>query len=214
MIHGIEPGAPGAGAGGRWKEATPRLCRSRGRAALFAVALLAPWTASAAMAGWTPAGPDSGTFRVLPAPSSPVTIYAAPGDSAIWSSQDGGLTWSIASRLSATITRLVAVDPVQATTVYAFARDLGSLYKSTDGAATWTFLTGAVASFVIAPSARRTMYSLVDEFTFILPVAAMRSDDGGATWNQVGTIPASFTQSTTFLAVSPVDPNRVYVMRS
>jgi photosystem II stability/assembly factor-like uncharacterized protein len=162
------------------------------------------------MAGWTPAGPNSGVFRVLPAPSSPATIYASSANAAIWSSRDGGLTWSIASRLSATITGLVAVDPVQATTVY--AQGLAGVFKSTDGAATWTFLTDAVWSFVIAPSAPRTMYSLVNSPDWLLPVVVMRSDDGGATWNQVGTIPASFNQNTAFLAVSPVDPNHVYVM--
>jgi photosystem II stability/assembly factor-like uncharacterized protein len=207
MIRGIDPGA---GASGSWKEARARLRRSRGSAALLAVALLPPGAASAATAAWTPAGPNSGSLRVLPAPSSPATIYAAPGSGGIWSSQDGGLTWSIASRLSATVTDLVAVDPVQATTVYGKSR--AALFKSTDGAATWTLLTDAVTSFVIAPSAPRMMYSLVHDPTLIPPVAVLRSDDGGATWNQVGTIPASFNQNATFLAVSPADPSHVYVL--
>jgi photosystem II stability/assembly factor-like uncharacterized protein len=177
-----------------------------GRAGLLAAILAA--AAGPAFAGWMPAGPNSGRFYVLAAPSSRTTIYASSSTGAFWSSLDGGQTWKLAGTLPGGHGYLVAVDPVQANTVY--AGDGRDLYKSTDGAVTWTFLTGAVSSAVIAPSAPQTMYSLTGAGVGA-PIGVLRSADGGATWQQAGTLPVIFSQNGVSLAVSPVDAETVYV---
>jgi hypothetical protein len=191
-----------------------RAAKRAGFAALVVLVFVAPphpaaaaaAGAAAAAASWSPIGPPDGSFQVLPAPSDPATIYATAGNGGMWRSHDGGVTWSYAGALGNA--SLVAVAPDQPATVYASA--LFALWKSTDGAATWTQLTTTVASATIAPSRPLRFYGLtLTPGDPQAPERVERSDDGGVTWNQVGLLPAGVEAS--FLVVAPNDANRVYV---
>lgn len=179
-----------------------------GRAAIWAATLAAVAMAAAAPAatatGWTTAGPPTGLFAVIAAPGSPETVYASSDQGGFWSSQDGGLAWTPAGGVAGVA--IVAVDPVQAATIY--AATFSTLWKSTDGALTWSVLSTAVDNVTIAPSAPRILYAVQLTGDATNPVAVARSTDGGATWSTVGLLPQSFQSAE--LAVAAADPNTVY----
>ncbi|HVR95005.1 MAG TPA: hypothetical protein VMW27_00215 [Thermoanaerobaculia bacterium] len=92
---------------------------------------------------------NSALINIEFAPSSPSTVYAAtvapivtpPIFPAFLKSTDGGETWSLTSPPDLQGFEALAVDPHNASTLYAAGG--GRLYASTDGAATWTSFSGA-----------------------------------------------------------------------
>ena len=102
-------------------------------------------------------------------PQDPGTIYAASGDSGIFKSTDGGASWNPAnSGLPPDnaghygITSL-AMDPQDPGTLYVgIGRDSGGVFKTTDGAASWTFASpglpdAAVMALALDPQNRGTV---------------------------------------------------------
>ncbi len=186
-----------------WALALPALV-----AAVFGAAAAVP--AAAGSGQWTSIGPPRGIFdELVGAGDAPGTVYAGTPLGDLWTSTDGGLAWSFVSRIAGG-GRLVAVDPGQATTVYAETRgaDFGSsgVYRSADGGVTWQHvLVGfACSSVVISPAAAQTAYVCLDDGSI------QRSDDAGLTWRPVGALPVSYTFGGFALAIDPTDPNTLY----
>jgi len=180
-----------------WALALPALV-----AAVLGAAVAVP--AAAGSGPWTSIGPPRGYFDELAgAWSSPGTVYAGSHLGDLWNSTDGGVTWSLAGRLSANVGAL-SVNPGQATTVY--WTSLVGVYRSSDGGVTWQLvLAGSpFSSVVISPAAPQTAYVCLNDSSI------RRSDDAGLTWRSVGALPVSYSFGGFALAIDPTDPNTLY----
>lgn len=176
--------------------------------ALTMIAAVAPWVppALARQAAWTPIGPPRGSFNVLLGSwSSLGTSYVANGVGDIWATMDGGVTWSYAGHASTYGGSLTAVHPAQSATI--FWRSVAGIFRSIDGGVTWQeVLSGfAVTDVVISAAAPQTAYVLLADG------GVRRSDDGGASWSRVGTIPQSFVFGPCALAIDPTAGRRLYL---
>jgi photosystem II stability/assembly factor-like uncharacterized protein len=102
----------------------------------------------------------------------------------------------------------VVVDPSSPSTIYAlgFATrgfGLGSLFKSTDGGATWTLTGGlsSVGALVINPSDSSNFYAVANG-------AVVKSADGGQSWTGTGL----GLNSASALAIDPKDTSTLYAI--
>ncbi len=137
----------------------------------------------------------------------PITVYRDEwGEISWWTpsavikSTDGGLSWNAVGLVDLGV-RVLAIDPLTPTTVYA-ASDSG-VYKSADGGATWNAsggLVGVVASLAIDPFTPTTLYAGAND-------AVHKSTDGGVSWN-VNTLTGAGPVSS--LAIDPRTPTTLY----
>ncbi len=124
-------------------------------------------------------------------------------------SEDGGLTWrKAAGAFSKASIAALAVDPREATRVFAASTNYGVL-KSVDGARTWSRLGGGL------PSSLPALTVAIDPAHADILLAGFeggsvyRSSDGGASWKQASTglDPEAAVSSVVF---SPVDSSVTY----
>jgi hypothetical protein len=193
----------------------------QGSTVLVGYSALGVFTSSDGGTGWRTAtsGMEALNVReIKAAPSTPSRLYLAVQDGpVVFASEDGGRTWApsaIPDALSTAGANGLAVDPGTATTVYAATSN--GLYKSTDGARTWTrksmgTSTGA-GSVVIDPVTPSTLYA-----TTFGPQgpSLLRSHDGGDTWTTIGAGLPTQTGggSITFArpVVDPTTPTTLYI---
>ncbi len=165
------------------------------------------------------------------APSNPNIVYAGMGDahggyngSGVLRSTDAGKTWTRVNNQTlpapGRIFR-VGVDPNDPNRVYvaqyayASGNDLfaGGFFYSTDGGVNWKrTLFGLPRDLVLHPTNPQIIYVgmvRVDR-PVSQPAGLYRSTDGGETWERIYSSPYSSTQDLR-VAVTPADPNRVYV---
>ncbi len=136
--------------------------------------------------------------------ADPGVLYAATQSSQIWRSEDGGVSWDLRSAgIPAAGVRLsLAISPSRPQTLYAECEISGiaHIYKSTDGAATWADLDsvrgdprfqhfmgrlgGWANTIVVSPES--------PDLVIAGGVAAIRSEDGGASWSSVSPTHADF----------------------
>jgi len=133
------------------------------------------------------------------APSSVDTVYAATGRD-LKQTTDGGKSWDTFKSALPSITDQSAVSSNDPQTLYAGVNSLG-LYKSVDGGRTWAAMnnglpTGAgvqtvISAITVDPTNSETVYLATgvalgtSEVQFV-STGIMRSTDGGATWNLIG----------------------------
>ena len=146
------------------------------------------------------------------------TATSSSGDSLLYSSNDGGVTWTRLRLPNTTATastypmgspvQFFAVDPAVSGTIYAFS-DIGKIfYKSVDFGGTWTsisassFSSSSVLGIHVDPKSPQTWYFRADHS--VSPVTCVnggcglfKSSDGGATFSVVN-IPTSYVSSVSF----------------
>lgn len=132
------------------------------------------------MNAWLLRGPNtlSGLVTALLLDPDDPNRYVAGTPAGIWTSSDGGVSWSpVASTETINVDSLVR-DPVRHDTLYA-GSGLTGIYKSIDRGRTWTPLSSTARAYSIAISA--------DGSTLFAESAVFmqRSTDGGATWQRV-----------------------------
>jgi photosystem II stability/assembly factor-like uncharacterized protein len=177
-------------------------------------------------------------------------LWASGGDRGLYATKDGGKTWRAALTAPAPFGDRVgcgdlALDPSDPNTVYAalYARqrkpwsftagpaatdgkDVGGLFKSSDGGATWKKLEQGLpkrtARIGVAVSASnpKIVYAIVqsdeagtDDIDEVRSRSGgvFRSDDGGTSWSRVSSLnprPFYFSQ----IRVDPENPDRIYVL--
>ena len=153
--------------------------------------------------------PTAGALALNPANPSVmyagINIYGLDGTGQIYSTVDGGATWSLAASLSANVTE-IAVDPLKPSNVYAMSQFEIPVY-STDGGATWNPLpepNAALASLLLDPVTEGTLWG----YTNMIPVCCFgfaswieHSTAGGATWQTLENLspqaPGLFADPTT-----------------
>ena len=157
-------------------------------------------------------------------------IFRDSNDRGVYETLDGGKSWkqTLFPGPQSGISDL-AMDPKNPATVYAgvwqFRRlpwtfssggPVDGLYKSTDGGATWTKLTGnglpagdlGRIALAISASNPKRVYALIQSTSGFL----WRSDDSGATWTMVNdnTLIDQRPFYFSHIAVDPANPDHVY----
>lgn len=150
-------------------------------------------------------------------PTNTNIMYAANGDgdagdsycTNVYKSTDGGNTWNTTG-LSFPVTsgvriRRLIVNPTNPQIVMA----VGSMgiRRSADGGATWSSVsTTNTYDIEFMPGNPSIVYAGGTTFR--------RSTDGGVTWATIAGVPASGTSNRLAIAVTPANPNFVYVLAS
>ena len=190
-------------------------------------------------ATWTHLGLDETRHigRVRVHPDDPGTAYVAAlgnlwkanPERGVFKTIDGGRSWEKVLFID-DVTGVVdlAMDPSDPNTLYAAAyqrmrRTWGfngggpgsGIYKTTDGGASWTELTGGLPEgdkgrigLAVAPSNPNVVYATVEHAK---AGGVYRSDNGGASWTKVNTLnprPMYYSR----LEVDPRDADRVYLL--
>lgn len=157
-------------------------------------------------------------------------VFADSSERGIYVTNDGGKTWkqTLYEGPESGISD-IAMDPQNPSILYAglweFRRqpwtfqsggDHDGLYKSTDGGASWTKLTGSGLpanpvgriGLAVAPSNPNRVYALIESAKGIL----WRSDDAGATWTMISSDTLVDQRPFYFshIAVDPKNADRVY----
>lgn len=112
----------------------------------------------------------------------------------------------------------IAFHPTDANTIYAGA-PAGGLWKTTDGGATWTLISGGiptlgVSSILIHPTNPDIIYlGSGDRDSDDAPgLGVFKSTDGGATWTQINSTMGNVTVNA--MAMSPTNPNIIVAATS
>lgn len=131
------------------------------------------------------------------------TLWAAAGPGYV--TRDGGQTWSPVG--APRDVRSFSVDASNTNTIYAGTST--SVYKSTDGGATWNETTDGLAGVV--PHALAGSRANPDEVYASTDVLGLlKSNNGGRSWQQTGISRRGFPWQGTPLAVDPFSPAKVY----
>jgi len=142
-------------------------------------------------------------------PARPATVYLLAG--IVFKSQDHGATWTSAGRglpqgLFATS---LALDPTNPRQLYLGVGGETAVYRSIDGARTWSpsgsGVPSPITSLVVDPRTPSTLYAGVRQ------VGAFVSTDRGATWGTLsGGLPAAlFTGE---ILLDPLPPTMLYAV--
>jgi Tol biopolymer transport system component/photosystem II stability/assembly factor-like uncharacterized protein len=148
-------------------------------------------------------------------PTNPNIVYAGTAYG-VFKSTNGGTSWTAVNNgltfplptggpLPAVV-RALAIDRNNPNIVYAAAN--GSMFKTTDGGASWTQINAGLTNFgmravVIDPSNSSTIYSVSN-------TRVNKSTNGGTNWSQIVTgLPTVNTYRA--LAIDPASPATLYV---
>jgi hypothetical protein len=178
--------------------------------------------------------------RIVVDPSNDNLVYIAigavatnglAGNTGIWKSTDGGITWT---DTTATISTTAAysdlvMDPTNDQVLYAGVGDpngntANGIYKSSDGGSTWSLLTnfpngltdtnvGRIA-IAISKTSNLTLYaSIAHDGSNAVLYKMEKTTDGGNTWSQLKSTPnymGTFGDYNDSLAVDPTNANTVF----
>lgn len=156
--------------------------------------------------------PVSGTYR---APQIASGVFRSTDGGASWVHRSNGLPRYPGSADAALDVLALAIDPAAPQTLWASTIDTsnwtgpGSLYKTTDGGASWTLANAGITApdtraLLVDPTTPGTLYAASGGLDAANPGGVFKSVDGGATWRSISLgLPAS---SATALALDPADP--------
>lgn len=161
--------------------------------------------------GWLSVGNQSATtFYAATSDRSNASVAYAAGGSNVFKTTDAGLTWSaLAGGIAGVNVHALAAG---GSNVFATAPPAGSIYRSSDGGATWTnVLSGAGVgelngSVAVDPSNPNTVYAgdfKLPSYNASIDSYVMRSDDGGSTWSA---LPQNVVPSQTIGIAPPNGP--------
>lgn len=192
---------------------TPRRARAGLTAACAAALLLAP-LGTAHGAAWTNVNPGAGGAFTCSGTGPGGIIVVGSDIGGVYRSDDHGTTWENIGYLNGGLERAyvsaVAFDPMNGWLVH-LGTD-GGLYRSTNGAKTFSFVYdgGFWSAIAVAPSnsniiyaARQSSYSSTDPQIY-------RSPNQGLNWQYVGSLPAG--SRVIKLEVQPNNPSHLFAV--
>lgn len=183
--------------------------------ALIALVAFSLVTGAGAQAAWNAVGPAGGAARAFGVvPGQPNHLYLGTTTGWIYESLDGGASWHHLARLGSSgdlILDHIVVDADNPHRIYAAGwwpdRDGGGLWISTDSGHTWNEAPGlrgqSIRAFVQAPSDPRALFAGTLEGVF-------RSNDAGATWQQISPAGDREIHEIESLAIDPKNDSIVY----
>jgi photosystem II stability/assembly factor-like uncharacterized protein len=178
--------------------------------------LLALCCASAAWAGqWTALGPDGGDVRSLAYdPHNPDHIFLGTSTGTLFSSTDGGHSWSRFAHLGSGDDYVIdhlAIDPQSSDKMYAAAwsvenQQSGDMFRSDDAGKTWQTIPAmhgkSIRAMAIAASDSKTLVAGALDGVF-------RSTDGGKNWQKISAASQDI-HNIESIAIDPKNPDVVY----
>jgi photosystem II stability/assembly factor-like uncharacterized protein len=178
--------------------------------------LLALCCASAAWAGqWTALGPDGGDVRSLAYdPQNPDHIFLGTSTGTLFSSTDGGHSWSRFAHLGSGDDYVIdhlAIDPQSSNKMYAAAwsvenQQAGDFFRSDDAGKTWETTPAmhgkSIRAMAIASSDSKTLVAGALDGVF-------RSTDGGKKWQKISSSNQEI-HNIESIAIDPKNPDVVY----
>ena len=180
------------------------------------------WKTTDNGASWTALSDDwtgLGMGDVVVDPSNTNNIYVATSSGdvgaiaafGIMKSTDGGATFASSGLTGITSIHKLMIDPANSNRL--FAATNAGLYVTTDGAASWTLHSGIVAGVVydleFKPGDPSVIYLAVNNAGSI---EFRKSTDSGATFSNISMPFVPTNASRTLIAVTPHDPNYVYLL--
>lgn len=166
-------------------------------------------------ASWSPVGPDGGDARSFASvPGDSNHLYLGTASSWLYESTNGGESWHRLAKLDQAddlVVDHIIVDAAKPSTVFVAAWRLvhagGGLWISRDAGKSWTEspqLKGqSIYSMAQAPSAPNVLYVGTLKGVY-------RSEDSGATWNEISPPGSKEIHEVESLAVDPRDAGIVY----
>ena len=138
---------------------------------------------------WNDVYAPENTFAIAPDPTTPSVIYIGSEVNGVFKTTDGGKTWNVTNgSIPAWPTEVgtfrwissALVDPSASSHVLVGTHEHG-IYKSTDGAISWTAVapdsaTAKVNCLLYAAGNPATIYACAE------PIGVLKSTDGGDTW--------------------------------
>ncbi|HEV2111397.1 MAG TPA: hypothetical protein VGT99_08590 [Gammaproteobacteria bacterium] len=178
---------------------------------------------------WSVAGsPGGGTVsKVVVNPAAPSILYAASG-TGVFKSTDSGADWTLVFGTPIAPNDL-AIDPLNPSILYTsysgantgFSGDATkTLFKSTDGGATWTEMDTGIGAFASSTAIDPVVLIAVDPvnagtaYAAALSTGIYKTTDGGLHWTSINTgLPTLiFSQPFTQLAVDPANPQLLFLI--
>ncbi|MFZ0479956.1 MAG: YCF48-related protein [Terriglobales bacterium] len=161
---------------------------------------------------WQVIGPEGGDARSLAYDAhNPDHIYLGTSTGQMFSSNDGGRTWSRLAHLGGDdyVLDHIVVDPQNSDRVYVSAwstssQQLGEIFRTRDGGHTWETLP------VMHGKSIRAMAMFRGDSDVLVAGAldgVYRTKDGGNSWEHLSSTEVHNVES---IAVDPKDPNTVY----
>jgi hypothetical protein len=197
----------------------------RASLAARAAAGLAEARATAALT-WQPAGPYNIGGRITALASVPggATVYAASANGGVFKSTNAGVNFTpIFDGYGVFSIGAIRLDPTNANTIYVGTGEANSsvdsydgdgLFRSLDGGATWASLglaqTRRIARVAVDPlnPSRIFVAAMGTQFSTGPDRGLYRSEDGGASWQQV--LYVSDSTGANDVVINPVHPDTVF----
>jgi len=137
--------------------------------------------------------------------ANPNILYGWHGNR-LYKSTDGGEEWQTVNASNLSRVFALAPDPREENTLWA-ATDSG-LYASSDGGGTFqgtSFLGSTVTTVAVDPNSPSRI------FAWIAGQGLMRSQDGSASWQSIGSgLQVASGDAIGYVTIDPTDPNRLY----
>jgi photosystem II stability/assembly factor-like uncharacterized protein len=157
--------------------------------------------------------------------SQPLTFYMGSTGGGVWKTTDAGVTWENVSDGFFDVGSMGAIDVADSdpNVIYAGTGSEGlrsnvsvgkGVYKSTDGAKTWTRAglrgVGQIGAVVIHPTDANVVYvaAVGDPFKPTPERGVYRTRDGGASWQKV--LFVSDSTGAVDIELNPVNPREIY----
>jgi photosystem II stability/assembly factor-like uncharacterized protein len=184
---------------------------------LFAVTLAVSLMSTALMASgpWQVLGPDGGDARSLAYDAhNPDHILLGTSTGQMFSSDDGGKTWSRLARLGGDeyVLDHISIDPQNSNHIYVSAwsssgQQIGEIFRTRDGGANWQTIPAMHGKSIRA-------LAMYKGDSNVLVAGALdgvyRSKDGGDTWERLSPANSADIKNIESIAIDPKDPNTVY----
>jgi len=166
-----------------------------------------------AQQAWTVVGPAGGDARAFAAvPGDPSHLYLGSTNSWLYESVNGGASWRRLVKLDgsdALVLDHIVVDAADPATIFVagWRDEGGGLWVSHDQGKSWSEVESlkgqSIRSFMQAPSDAKVLLAGTLEGVY-------RSDDSGATWNEISPPGSREIHEVESLAVDPGDVNVIY----
>lgn len=169
------------------------------------------WKSTNSGTSWTPMSDNSSarmTVNAIAVDPLNVNIVYTSTTGGHFKSTDGGATWTVLPTLGGTIRKFL-IQPGNSNNV--FAASTSGIYRSTNAGSSWTLVNNiSTEDIEFRPNEVNIMYAAGSSSAGHV----RRSIDNGVSWTVMGAAAGITNSGRTLVAVTPADPNVVYVLQA